>query len=310
MAFAGCRAMATADRYPIGQPLRMTMNKPPFSFTLVDDYRVFPQPRWGYGRPSHPKIHAALDMHRAAYQACLDALQSHRAVLHGIPHDPVPTDPLAPCWNNAWFSILDAASLVGMLLTRKPRRYIEIGSGNSTMFARRAIRAGGLPTTISSIDPRPRAHIDRLCERFLRVPLETCALEIFDELEAGDILFFDGSHRVFQNSDVTAFFLDVMPRLKAGVIVHLHDVFLPDDYPPSWAGMLFSEQYLLAAMLLSGAPPFRVLLPNYFVCADPVLAERVRAIFQSEGPNPDIPFTYRNHGNTPACSFWIEMERA
>jgi hypothetical protein len=284
------------------------MNEP-FSFTVTDNYRVTPLPRWGYGRPSHSQIQSVLERGRSGYEKVLDELDAQRAILHQISHVPVPAYPLAPFWNNPWFSTLDAAALVGLLISRKPRRYLEIGSGNSTMFAAYAIQTAKLPTTIISIDPHPRESIDTLCARTIREPLENCALDLFDELEAGDILFFDGSHRIFQNSDVTAFFLDVMPRLKPGILVHLHDIFLPIDYPPAWNTALYSEQYLLAAMLLCGQPPFRVVLPNQFVSLDPSLGGRVREIFSAPDVTkaPDIPFSYVNQGDTLGCSFWLEM---
>jgi Methyltransferase domain len=154
-------------------------------------------------------------------------MEASRAVIHQIRHHADPAEALAPFWNNIYFTALDAAALTGLLLSRRPRRYLEIGSGHSTKFAAHAIRSAALPTTISSIDPRPRADIDALCHRKIRAPLERCQLALFDELEAGDFLFFDGSHRIFQNSDVTAFFLDVVPRLKRGVLVHVHGIFLP-----------------------------------------------------------------------------------
>ena len=102
------------------------------------------------------------------------------------------------------------------------------------------------------------------------------------------------------------FFLDVLPRLKPGVLVHVHDIFLPADYPPEWAVTLFSEQYLLAAMLLWGSAPFRVVFRSYFVCMDPELDVRVRKILQAEGPDRNIPYHYKNAGTTPGSSFWFE----
>jgi hypothetical protein len=95
------------------------------------------------------------------------------------------------------------------------------------MFARYAIRSGNLKTTISSIDPNPRADINKLCDHVFRANMEQFDPKLFQELEAGDILFFDGSHRIFSNTDVTVFFLEVLPRLKPGVLVHIHDIFLP-----------------------------------------------------------------------------------
>lgn len=276
-----------------------------YSFTLGYD-RVTPRPRWGFGQPPHPRLTAILESRRAEYEAFLDALAGHRAHLHAIAHDPDAAHPTKPHWKNDWFSALDAAALMGMLLTRKPNIYVEIGSGHSTMFAAHTIRSAGLKTVIKSIDPQPRAEIDSLCDFTVRGALEYCAPDIFDELGAGDILFFDGSHRVFQNSDVTAFFLEVLPRLKPGVIVHIHDIFLPCDYPPEWAERLFSEQYMLAAMMLCGDPPFRVLLPNYFVSTDPALSARLREIFRAPNGGVDIPLHYANAGATPGVSFWLE----
>ena len=120
--------------------------------------------------------------------------------------------------------------------------------------------------------------------------LEDCDLSLFDQLKAGDILFFDGSHRSFTNSDVTVFFLELMPRLKPGVIVHIHDIFLPSDYPPEWERKMYSEQYILAAMLLCPTQPFKVLLPNFYIECDAELRGQVP---------PLAPVT--------GASFWIEM---
>jgi len=268
-----------------------------FTFTL--------RPRWGHGLATHPQLAAALDRGRSDYAALLDEIDRHQDVLRAIPYD-APADPLSPRWNNFWFTSLDAAVLVALLRSRKPKNYLEIGSGNSTMFASHAIKSGSLPTIISSIDPRPRAEVDALCQRKIRAPLEDCAVAVFDDLHAGDILFLDSSHRVFMNSDVTAFFLDILPRLKPGILVHVHDIFLPDDYPPDWNQSLFAEQYLLAAMLLCGAPPFRVVFPSYFIANDKDLGARARALFAPHGAGKTIPFNYPNAAKTLPSSFWIE----
>jgi hypothetical protein len=286
---------------------RMPNGERRWSDSVSDYYPVRPKPRWGHGRPAHVQLQARLEQGRTDYERVLKSLEAQRTVLHGIPHDRDPERPTAPFWNNAWFSVLDAASLVGFLLSLRPRRYLEIGSGHSTLFARHAIQVGALPTTVTSIDPHPRAEIDSLCDRVVRQSLEDCDLTLFDQLEPGDLLFFDGSHRVFTNSDVTAFFFDILPRIRPGVLVHVHDIFLPDDYPPDWNDRLYSEQYLLGGMLLCGAPPFRVVLPNYFVCTDDALSARVRAIFRVEGGALDIPFTYPKAAHVPGVSFWIEM---
>jgi hypothetical protein len=130
----------------------------PNDLVLHVDYPVRPAPRWGYGRSRHPQITAALELNRAHYAAVLNRFSSCEAVLRAIPYERS-NQPEEPFWSNGWLPPLDAASLVGFLLTGRPKRYIEIGSGNSTMFARHAIRKGGLSTTITSIDPQPRALI-------------------------------------------------------------------------------------------------------------------------------------------------------
>ncbi len=271
---------------------------------IVQDYNpVRPVPRWGQGKPVHAGLAAAIERARPTYEAVIDDIDEHREALYAV----ADADPEGrrPCWNNIWFSCLDAASLVGLILSRRPQRYIEIGSGYSTLFARHAVTWGGLSTRVTSIDPRPQAAIDAICDEVIRRPLEDCAPDLFAALQPGDMLFLDGSHRVFTNSDTTVFFFDILPRLPPGVLVHLHDIFLPADYPAAWNGRLYSEQYLLGAMLLCGAPPFRPVLPCYFVSTDERLAARVQGIFRGR-PGAPIPFSYNNDAKIPGVSFWLE----
>jgi hypothetical protein len=278
-----------------------------WSNTVSDYHPVTPNPRWGFGKPVHDAINSVLDGSRAIYEEVLQKIALNRGALHAVPMAEVPIT-LEPFWNNQWFSCLDAASLVGFLLDRRPTQYIEIGSGHSTRFARHAIRWDKLRTTITSIDPMPRNNIDPLCDQVIRRRLEECDLGIFEGLRAGDILFFDGSHRVFTNSDVTTFFFDLLPRVTRGVLVHIHDIFLPADYPPQWNARFYSEQYLLGSMLLCPTQPFRVVLPNYYVSTDRALREIVSQIFQPEH-GPAIPFIYNNDAQIPGTSFWIETDR-
>src|SRR5690606_38556794 len=153
---------------------------------------------------------------------------------------------------------------------RRPARYVEVGSGQSTKVVRRAVADGDLPTWVRSIDPQPRAEVDGLCHEVLRAPLETVDLAAaFGDLAAGDVVFFDGSHRVLPGSDCVAFFLDVLPALPAGVLVGIHDVYLPDDYPPGFFELWWSEQYVLAATLLADAGRrYRVELPCYWATGE------------------------------------------
>jgi hypothetical protein len=264
-----------------------------WSHTAESYYPVSPKPRWGHGNPLLPQIERLLSEQRGEFVSLLTQMQAAKAILATVPKET--TDLTKPYWGNSSFSSLDAASLVGMLVVKKPAIYLEIGSGNSTKFARLAISSALLETQIVSIDPFPRAEIDGLCDRLIRTQLEDCDQSIFDQIRSGDIVFFDGSHRVFTNSDVTIFFLEILPRLPKGTIVHIHDIFLPADYPADWNARMYSEQYILAAMMLGRAMPFKVLLPNYYACIDPQISSHVTSLVE--------PHMHSNFGG----SFWLQM---
>jgi len=201
--------------------------------------------------------------------------------------------------HRAWLPALDAAALYGFIAKHQPQRYIEIGSGNSTKFARRAITDGGLKTTITSIDPDPRAEVDVICDRIIRSPLEDADLVVFDDLAQGDIVFFDGSHRVFPNSDVAVFFLEVLPRLAPGVLVQIHDVQLPYDYSPELAKRYYSEQYMLAAHLLA-SDRTTVLLANAYVSEDAECQALLRKLWKRPGLEELEPW---------GGSFWFQIQQ-
>ncbi|MBM3673543.1 MAG: class I SAM-dependent methyltransferase [Actinobacteria bacterium] len=260
------------------------------------DYPFTPQVRWGGDRPSHPQLHAILDRRRAAYREVIAAVVEQHERFRAIPVEETSAD--EPCWVNGWLPGLDSAVLYTMLATTDPATYLEVGSGNSTSFARRAIRDHDLRTRIVSIDPEPRAAIDALCDEVVRERAETVDLEVYDQLAAGDILFIDNSHRCLQNSDATVMFLDVLPRLASGVLVEIHDITLPDDYPEEWLDRAYSEQYLLAAYLLAEGSRFDVVLPNHFVSHDAELQAPLDAMWD----DPHFAGVERHGG-----SFWLRI---
>ena len=114
---------------------------------------------------------------------------------------------------------------------------------------------------------------------------------------------------VFTNSDVAVIFLEVLPRLQPGVLVHLHDIFLPYDYPPEWRDRYYSEQYVLAAMLLGQTSRFNVALPNAFIGRDPELRAVLAPLWRDPGFAPPVS----THGQPAAMadrsgvgsSFWM-----
>jgi hypothetical protein len=191
----------------------------------------------------------------------------------------------APAWVGGPISAFDSLALYTMLAEFRPRRYVEIGSGMTTCFARQAITDLRLPTRIISIDPEPRAEIDSICDEVLRVGLETCDLKFVDELQRDDILFFDGTHRTFMNSDVTVFIIDVLPRLKPGVIVHVHDIHLPYDYPEWARNWYWNEQYMLAVYMMCSSHRINPLLPTAFVCGSGLFENEIARPFVDLGPD-------------------------
>jgi len=234
------------------------------------DYPVEPRPRYGYGKPPHQALHDILDRNRDRYAKVLQDFLNLKNYLGAIPLNPT-DDAREPYWNNGWVEKLDSAALYCFTAIKSPDLYVEVGSGNSTKFVKRAILDHRLGTKLYSIDPRPRAEIDVLCDEIIRQPLETLDLSIFDALGPGDIVAIDSSHRCLTNSDVTVFFLEVLPHLKSGVLVYIDDIYIPYDYPPGWSGRWYSEQYLLAVLLLSDSSNYEVILPATFIARDPDL---------------------------------------
>lgn len=278
---------------PLAQ-LSLSSDRLVHGFTMVD-YPYTATVRYGSGRPSHPELSAQIGAGRDRYSAFLDELGEIQGDFAQIPLGGNYDDP-TPFWLNSWFPALDAMALTQMLRRHDPQRFVEIGSGLSTKFARRAVQTYGLRTKLASIDPEPRSEVDGLCDRVIRQPLERVDLTLFAGLEAGDILFLDSSHRSFQGSDVTVFFLEILPRLKPGVIVHIHDIYLPDDYLSGHLWRLWNEQYLLATALLFGGGRFEVLFPAWFIGRDPALSAQAKGLLQ-KGPLSGVDLY--------GASFWM-----
>jgi Methyltransferase domain len=262
------------------------------------DYPLKPLQRW-HIPPYNPFLYDIINQHRDLYKSVLNSFLPLTDHFSRIPaREPIPFKSTEPYWINGWMPGLDGVALYGFMVANNPKLYVEVGSGISTKFARKAIANHNLRTMIVSIDPHPRAEIDELCDKVIREPLEEADLRIFDGLEQSDIVYIDGSHQTFMNSDVTVFFLEVMPKLKPGVLIEIHDIFLPYDYPEEWADRYYSEQYLLAVCLLAKGSTFDIVLPSIFISKDEELS-RVLAPLWKRNEMMDV----ETHG----CSFWIQM---
>jgi hypothetical protein len=178
----------------------------------------------------------------------LSLIESYSAELEAIGSAPPP----APRWDQDWFPRLDAAAAYAMVRNTRPRRIVEVGSGHSTRFLARAVADGGLDTRITAIDPEPRADFFGLEIEHLPVPVQQAGPVPFTSLVENDILFIDSSHQLKPGSDVEFLVNEVLPGLAAGVRVHFHDIFLPDDYPPQWRWRRYNEQQAVASLIEQG----------------------------------------------------------
>lgn len=160
------------------------------------------------------------------------------------------TDGREPFWSNRYFQGNDATTAWALTALTRPARIVEIGSGNSTKFFRHSIRFNELQTQLVCIDPAPRAEISAIADEIHYKPVQQVSHDVFDALQPGDLLFFDGSHLVVQGSDTQFVFLEVLPRLPKGVLVHIHDINLPREYRHFYTSRLYGEQYMLAALLI------------------------------------------------------------
>lgn len=167
-----------------------------------------------------------------------------------------PREPATFNLYNGQFGSGDAEFLYQLIRARKPRNVFEIGSGNSTLMALRALRRNreeGAPQARHlCIEPYEAPWLERTGVTVLRQRLEAVDRTLFGELDADDLLFIDSSHVIRPQGDVLTEYLEILPTLRPGVIVHVHDIFTPRDYPRAWVletMRLWNEQYLLEAFL-------------------------------------------------------------
>jgi hypothetical protein len=207
------------------------------------------------------------------------------------------------CFENGSFESGDADYLYSFIRLKKPKKIVEVGSGNSTLLARIAIAK-------NKVDD-PSSHCDHICIepyefewlesmadlQVIRGRVEAVGKEIFQNLESGDLLFIDSSHIIRPRGDVLCEILEILPQLKKGVYIHFHDVFSPRDYPKEWIFdnlWSWNEQYLLEA-LLTGSKMFKVIgALNYLKHKYP--ADMTKA----------LPIFAQDHLNRQPGSFYIE----
>jgi hypothetical protein len=235
---------------------------PPGAFysPVVDARVVTAEPERSRLWPADPVDPPGIDVR------AVDQLELLRTVgQHALPTEWPGRGPFDP--DNDQFPVQDAALLYGLVRHLRPERFVEVGSGWSTTVTRRAVEDGSLPTRVVCIEPYPRPFLREVGGIELRVEkVQHTPSTVFDALAPGDVLFIDSSHIAKTGSDVVHLVLDVLPRLAPGVVVHVHDVFIPEDYPVGWvtAGFGWNEQYLVQAFL-AGHARAEVLAMNHWL---------------------------------------------
>ncbi len=203
------------------------------------------------GHWTHASYDGGLQLSREAGERFLQRVCApFREAYSAFPHEPRAS---GYYFDNEYYKRIDAETYYSVIRHYRPRQIVEVGSGFSSRVARQAIREGQLDTKLTCIDPNPRVAVGETADEHLqefveRLPAET----LTSRLQAGDILFIDSSHRVVTGGDVVFLFLNVLPRLAPGVLVHVHDIYFPGEYPKEWVvdeAWGWNEQYLVHAFL-------------------------------------------------------------
>jgi hypothetical protein len=215
------------------------------------------------------RVNSALDL--------LKLLKPFAAELDAIPYEPSSS---APFWFTPEFLTsfpdYDTAVLYSMLRHLKPKRYVEVGCGYSSIvsnFALQRNQQDGAACNAIYADPEPRLPMDKVlpAERLLLKRVQDVPLNVFTALQAGDVLFIDTSHVLKIQSDVEQEIVRILPSLAPGVWIHFHDVFTPYDYPEEWIRqpirLWANEQYALEC-LLSGGDRYQIEIPLHYLVRD------------------------------------------
>jgi len=173
--------------------------------------------------------------------------------------------------NNGSFEMGDAEFLYQLIRFFKPKNVIEIGSGNSTKIANKALLRNKYENKADfshiCIEPYEMPWLETLGVSVVRNTLENCEVGIFNKLDANDLLFIDSSHIIRPQGDVLKEYLEIIPLLKSGVMIHVHDIFTPRDYLDQWIRedvLFWNEQYLLEC-LLSNTQRYEILAALNFL---------------------------------------------
>jgi hypothetical protein len=236
-------------------------------FPIVDHYY---DPLFDYRRLSNDRARTTYVEMNAVAQIKFVSTFNYSEELRAFPRDRV--DAVRYYLRNGSFEAGDAELYYSIVRKTKPRRIIEVGSGFSTRVATEGISKNrqdddNYTCSVTCVEPYEMPWLSKLDVELVRKKVEDLDLTMFQQLEAGDILFIDSSHIIRPGGDVTFEILNILPSLTKGVLVHFHDIFTPADYPVDWLKHHFrfwNEQYLLEAFL-TGNNNFEVICALNFL---------------------------------------------
>ena len=167
---------------------------------------------------------------------------------------------------NGWYQTPNAEIYASMIADFRPSSILEVGVGYSTRLAREVIRELDLNTQIVAVDPRPRTSVEEAADALVSTTVEEAQWNAppFPPLAEPLMLFIDSSHVTRAGGDIPVLFNQLIPRLAPGSIVHVDDVFIPWDYPTAYRQRLYTEQYVLQA-LLTGSDRFKTIFASHFM---------------------------------------------
>ena len=228
-------------------------------YESIPDTQSLPETLW-----SQPSELVGIDMNDSIQ---LEFLRSHFTKLRDE-YNKLPIEP--PPGQKRPFRGVDALVAYCMIRHFQPKLIAEVGSGWSSLVLGRAA-AKNKNSALICIDPFPGELLRKgnipVLRSLIEKKIQGIDLEFFSQLGSGDVLFIDSSHTAKIGGDVNYLFLEVIPRLRPGVIVHVHDIFLPFDYRRDWVldeFRFWTEQYVLQAFLTFNSE-FEVLLANGYL---------------------------------------------
>lgn len=245
---------AVKKTFPVWERLGIHVT-PIHFYEPIPDTRSLSDNLW-----TNPSALVGLQMNEEGQRRLLEVFSSsYRSEYEGLPKDRTPT-PYRYYVDNCGFGSVDGELLYCMIRHFKPRRIIEIGSGNSTYLSAQAILKNaedknGYECELTAIEPYPSPVLKKGfpgLTRLVQKRIQDVPFSEFEKLGENDILFIDSSHVLKIGGDVQYEYLEILPRLRKGVLVHSHDIYLPSDYPREWVlknHIFWTEQYLLQAFM-------------------------------------------------------------